>query len=504
MIVSLMKSRSALLTKTCSPGFTYLGAGVGVKMNNAGDLRITNGVQDGDGLGGIFFDNIDVRETRSSGIRTFGAGKNYFMPRASYRIRSVETLAELEHRESPRTFTYGGKTYPFAASLRNVSAFWDYGIRPHGMWECMGERQPDTGGMKGIEPMSGFQASAQNLVRRSDAISNRTPLDCCDHTGKPLLVAQIVNDDRGYQKTTQITALCKLVDPHNPYNDNRLPVEWNAGSCSYHDDILGLNRYDGELPANQQHGIRTLAANIAAAKCGDVLAQDDLDFYANDGLLAQRQAPVVDDAHVGLGSYYYGTRAAAWREWAWQHSALATAQAQAFVVQYVRALMGNGFVQNMASTGPWSPTPASFGIAANKNVTQIMEFDFTLFALGALGRLDLVRAGCQTIFESDFVKQHKYVPKYAVVAVDGNVVPHVTEWAGDPGFSVWILLGVIAALDPNAIDWKQWACAINYPGKGRPAGTLAELARWLREYDPSNVTRSQTVMLLSVLETLGL
>jgi hypothetical protein len=62
----------------------------------------------------------------------------------------------------------------------------------------------------------------------------------------------------------------------------------------------------------------------------------------------------------------------------------------------------------------------------------------------------------------------------------------------------------MAALDPEAEDWKRWSCSIVYPGKNRPATNLQELATWMRHFDPSNITRSQTVMLLSVIEHLGL
>lgn len=428
------------------------------------------------------------------------------MPRASYRVRSVESERTLEHQESPSTFHYGGHTYPFAATLRGLSESWDYAYRWHGMWECVGERQSATGGMKGIEFLSGFQSSARGLIRASDAIGNRTPLDCCDSYGVPMLLPKISDgyDDRGWAKSTQIAKVCK---PHSAsiYDDRRIANEWNQGSCTYHDDILGYERDNGELPANQEHGVRTESKLLAAANCGDESARDDLDMYANDSLLAWPQPPIVNSYLHGAGSAYYGTRSAAWRTRAWQLSQRTAAQANAFIPQFINAKMVNHFVQNVPATYPFSPTPIECGIAADKRVFQVMEHEISLCVLGDAGRLDLVREGCRAIFDSTFVRLNRYVPKFGVVADStGHIVSEVTEWAGGPGFFDWTLLGCLAALDPDATDWRTWACSINYPGKNRPATTLHELAGWMRTYDPSNVTRSQTVMLLSVVEYLGL
>lgn len=499
--ITIFQGDNVLFSKVLEQKITNLGGGLQAKLYRDGSVRLSNGNMEGDRLGVVKFDRIEVKYPRSSLSTVYGNGNECILPRHAFRMRSKANLDALRNKLSPETFTYGGHTYRFPAHLRAVSAFWDYPLRHHGMWEVMGERQPDAPGMRGIEPLSGFQASAFDLVRRSDAIMNRTPLDAFKADGTMWFTTQVVNDDRGWQQTTQISQVQHLVG--GVYR----PLEYNEGVCAYQDDLAGINRYDGELPSNQQHGIRTLAALIAAANCGDEIAKDDLAVYAHDAQLYVNSLP-TPAAHTG--SNYYGTRSSAWRAWAWMHSPATFDLARKFVVDSAITQMFNGFAQNVPSTDPFSPTPASFGIAVNKQVAQVMEHDFWLYVVGSFGRLDIVRQGLTPIFESNYVKTHKLVPKFAVVGVNGHVVPAITEWAGDPGFSVWIALGVIAALDPNAADWKRWVLEISYPGKydaaGNPkcAGSLAELATWMRHHDESNITRSQTVMLLAVLESQGL
>lgn len=497
--ITIYQGRNILFSKALESRITNLGAGLQAKLYKDGSVRLSNGNMQGDHLGTVFFDRIELRETRNSVPVVYGTKNECIPPRGAFRMRSKANLDALRAKASPDHFVYGGHQYKWPANLRTVSAFWDYPIRMHGMWEVLGERQPDSPGMRGIEPLSGFQSSAFDLIRRSDAMMNRTPLDCFDANGNMLLISQTVNDDRGWQKSTQIAGVQKALSS-NIYDERRAPLDYNTGTCAYYADLLGLNRYDGELPSNQQHGVRTLAALIAAANCGDEIAIDDLAVYAHDCTLAVRS---LSTPSTGAGGGYYGTRAACWRAWGWMHSAATTDLAHKFVEYSAINQMINGFGQRVPSTDPFSPTPASFGISANKQVAQVMEHDFWMFVLGSAGRLDLVRKGLVPIFESDFVKSHKYVPKFAVTGTDGHIATTVTEWAGTPGFSVWISLGVIAALDPSAADWKVWCLRINYPGKNRPASTLSELAGWMRQLDNSNVTRSQTVLLLAVLEAQG-
>lgn len=499
-MITIFQGRNVLFSKALERTITNLGGGLQAKLYKDGSIRLSNGNMEGDRLGTVKFDRIEVRATRTSEPTVYGSGGECILPRHAFRMRSKANLDALRNKLSPETFTYGGHTYRFPANLRAVSAFWDYPLRHHGMWEVMGERQPDTGGMKGIEPLSGFQASAFDLVRRSDAIMNRTPLDCFDAQGNMWMTPQIVNDDRGWQESTQISQVQHLV------NGQYRPLEYNEGECAYYDDLAGINRYDGELPSNQQHGIRTLAALIAAANCGDEIAKDDLAVYAHDCKLAVRTLS-TPPAHVG--STYYGTRAAAWRAWGWMHSPETFDLARQFVKNFAIDQMFNGFAQRVPANSPFSPTPASFGIPNDREVAQIMEHELTLFIVGSFGRLDIVRQGLTQIFESNYVKTHKLVPKFAVTGTSGHIAPVVTEWAGDPGFSVWIALGAIAALDPTATDWKRWVLEISYPGKydaagnPKPASSLAELAAWMRHFDEANITRSQTVMLLAVLESQG-
>lgn len=495
MILTIKKQGGGtLFSKTLSRGWNYIGASLGAFMFPSGNVRVTNGVCDGDGAGTIFHGGIELRDSRLSRPRRWGTGLDVLIPRGSYRLRHPSAP---EPHDCPDFGYAGGPRIPFAPTLRTVSPWWTYQMRQSGMYQVMGERQRDTPGAKGIEPVSGFEIGPAALIVRSDAMMNRTPLDAFTRSGYLFSDSMTYSDDVGWAKSTQLAQFC-LPLTSNMYDERRKPKEWNSGTCGYYADLAGfVNPYDSWLPSNAQHEVRTLAPVIAAANCDDEMAQADLDVIAWNGVLAVSHTPA---AQPGQGSTYFGTRATSWRMWGWMHSTVSAGLASAHVGQTVVSQMPNGGFQRASYGAPFSPSPwDTYGLTRTKDVEATMERWITCHVLASAGMTETVRRSLAGVFDT-IVPGLGYVPKFVVVASDGSVVDTTHESVGPPDYFPWVALGALAALEPHADDWKAWALSIATPTQGKPTG-LKDLRDRLRK---EVLGRSQCVAMLSVLETLAL
>lgn len=515
MIIQIRQRGRTLFDKVLDPGYQLLGAGLDARLTPSGHVRIGNGVMDGDKVGNVFVDEVIVKESRTSITprNHWGKGGEVIQSRGSLRLRNPRARPP----RAPIDFVFGSRHWSYAPLLRSVSPFADYPPQQTGSYEYVGDLQPDDGGMKGIEPCSGFQGDAAGLIRRMDASCNRMPLDAQWTIGGGIpdpnhlltLNGHSYSDDRGYAKSTMLTPFCVPASA-NQYDEHRLPKDWNTGTCAYYGFLLGLDRYNGLTPYNRQHAIRHTRTLIDAAACGDELAWIELDADATDARMAAPGPFMPTSIGVlppwaGKGSSLHGTRAQTWRVWSWMHAPRYYSVANEAILAMVFAQMPNGGIQDDVNPGSFNPPPSAYGIATNKRVLATMEHFLAMHVLAVAGRLDAVRKGMAGIFNvlpAAFLRTNG-VPKFIVTSTNGNVTPVFTEWSVNPAlpnsdFAPWIGLGAIAALDPAAADWRVWCCSIPVPTFGRCAHDLTDLRTMLRAWQGG---RSQTVALLSVLET---
>lgn len=497
-ITILKQGGGALFQQELARGFNYLGGPVRAILTPAGNVHVGADVMDGDGAGAVHHAGIELREGRSKVV--FGGPGDVIQGRGSVRIRRV-----VELHDDPDFAYASGPRIPWAPSFRPLSVWWEYPKRMSGPYVVTGERQRDTGGAKGIQPLSGFEADSRGVVERSDAAMNRTPIGAFSRTGQPWSALDFdYSDDFAWSAATQLPQVCDRVSG-DPWDGRRKPKAWNQGACAYLSDLCGWpNLYDSWICSNHQH-VRDLFPAIAAMNRGDDLAKIDVEMRAHNAWMAQ---PTTPAARAGEGSGYYGRRETAHRMLAWLHSERYSGMARAHIEQTCIAQMPNSAIENLTYDPNLNPNPWNALKMWPKHwrVMPTMEQWLTLNILARAGKRDAVHKGLAGIF--DVLPQavlNSGVPKF-VVTQKGDVPERTfTAWAGDSDFFPWLALGALAALDPRHPDWQRWCLMIPVPREenrgGRRATSLRDLRDMLRVWQSG---RSQTVGLLSVLETMAL
>lgn len=494
-----------LFERNISRGWTYLGGSLGAWMTPHGSVRLTNGVCDGEWAGAVKHAGIELRESRLMPARKFGTGQDVLLPRGSFRMRHPKEPAPV----ASTTFAYAcGPRIPWSPTFASLGVWWEYPRMLSGMYPVTGERQRDTGGAKGIQPLSGFEWNSLGVVERSDAMMNRTPLDAFNVTGRPWIIPPgfDYSDDFYYGASTQLPQFAARVST-DQWDSRRKPRDWDGapGSCPYYADLVGYpNPYNSWMPSNHQHAVRHLAPVIGAANRGDALSLIDLATLAHNGTMAQPFAPAVEP---GKGSTYYGRREVAHRMLGWSNVPTYAALCQSHVDQTCAAQMPNGAIENLPYDSSLNPNPwDQLGLERTKRVVPTMEHFLTLNMLARAGKTAEVRKGLAGIFDVLPASVLAFgVPKFLVTQEGGEIRTTLHEGVGGSDFFPWLALGALAALDPAHPDWQRWALTIPVPKEenrgGRRASDLRDLREMLRVWQGG---RSQTVGLLSVLETLPL
>lgn len=448
------------------------------------------------GAGEMFIDRIEITfdgPVRGIILRSgwsilghtliIGDGGEYVPPRGVYAVRwNFRAVA-------PRTFQYGPVTGTWALSQKRdifgPMCTMLTAPRATKMWAPYGEAMAAPPGANDRHGVPGHEQDGPGFLLRCDRVMERMPIGCLDQeTGQPIqLEDEDYTLDRGWTKGGAHVAFCRAFAV---YDDTRVPRVTCPGSSTYRDMMLGLVVDASFTPYNGQHLGNALGAILAAALCGDAFAIFCLRAVVND----------IDMAKYDLSACPAGGRDRAWRLYAWAHVRTSwrkfTQQAHETAVRQTIS----GAILRAPSNYGFLPSPQSYGMPEDWDSDQGMERILTLNSFGLLdGMLHVIKKGAQGM-------PWPTVKFLGVGANQEEIFPHYQHPCGERDFFAWILLGVLALLEPNGTEWREWCLVEPTPdNETATAHTLAELRTQLRHGERG---REQTAVLLSVLEGMEL
>lgn len=508
--------------------WVYLVGGLGVHVFADGCVRISNGVANGNGSGGVFFDRIELdydappqiierANWRVNGnTLTLGNGGEFFPVRASIRVRMLPTYDRLKRYS---TETIGGVSVPFPAAMRGLDDFrlpkmlarlkdgqidaygggGDLWTGPLGMWRPLGNPIPNDGGAWGIElALSGWNMNSTLDLLRHDLTMERQPTDCLDSaTGEPLPFATWLVDgyyglSGGYgNRSGQLKPFCKRAHPENIYDESCVPLVYNTGASAWQTVMSGFywSGGPGYVRHDDQHLCRAYRhARASANLWGDLCAAFDLKMIAQDCRYHFTSLPAVQ---AGQGSELAGTRG-----WAECGSAMgwhdfvalgATAQTSLGQIMRVPSMHWSQFIPNCGLAqlhdGVMFPPMSmqhdsgqTYELAVSAVVLAEQGFwNEAEKAMSPIFEDRTITVGNRTVTIRSLVKQnHGDVPKFVGVGDLGGS-PHraFIDWCFWGDFvSKWVGLGIVACKDPQR--WCPHMLGLNTP-TGGVATTFAEL-----------------------------
>lgn len=450
------------------------------------------------GAGELYLDRIEVTfdsavtgvlarsNWRTAGpVLVIGAGHEHMGPRANLNVRWAYS-----HR-CPTQARYGPAVLHFTPAMkRNLFGPLSHSLtatRPTGMWAPFGDKQPDTPGGNGIAAIGGWEQDGAGFLLRHDLVMERMAIGYLDAaTGEPVIAPpSYYGTVRGWGKTTQLDVFTNPV--HGLYDDTRKPLVTWAGTCPYRDLMLGVTRWDGYLPYDNQHLCRANTPVRAAAQCADPAAQMSLAMIAADCASGRPEA---------LG---FGTRERAWTIDAMNYWRTTHAKALALIDGNVHAQTQSGSIMR-ATFGSWQPSPSPWTVSETIPVPIATTVDVDAVGLERMLTCHALALDNRTATIKRAMDGAPWpLPKYVGVAPHGGA-PYSTYQTpvGHAGWEPWIALGAAAAL--NVEGWQEHALTCPTP-QGHAAHTLKDLRDVLRA---ETVGQEQTVAILCVLESMHL
>lgn len=157
-----------------------------------------------------------------------------------------------------------------------------------GPFHPAGQTVAGNAGGDGIELLPGWDATRSGALFRRlshDVEMERHPVAFYDaRTGAPLERLPTPQDyrlTRGLGKVTSLVWCTRPYDASNPYDDRRVPRDWNSGACAYRVALVEYQPHDG------QHLVRATRNGEAAWWLArDWLARLDLEMTAADARYA--------------------------------------------------------------------------------------------------------------------------------------------------------------------------------------------------------------------------
>ena len=415
--------------------------------------------------------------TQNGSLLTIGTGGEYIPVRGSLRIRwSYPSKAPASVQYGPRRVNWSplqrrDLITPLSLALVHP--------RETGMVPVFGERYVAPPGGSNRNSVSGWEQDARGMALRSDLVMNRMPIGCLDQeTGAPIKVwSPDYTLAVGMNKSGQLAEFSRAFAV---YDDARRPITTLPGECLYAPLLRGDNRDDSFVQFDGQHRGNAPGHVRAAAQCGDSIAIRDIEVLANDARMAKSDSSSIP----------FGCRDRAWRVDAFAHSrpnwqgglysALDTVANQGASGCFLRA--PNGY--------PFSPNPwTEYGTPLDIDVDPTMERWLTCYALGMYGHVDAIR---KAIHGSPWP-----APKFLGVGRNqSEVFPTWQGQWGPPDYYGHLGIGVLAALDKTATDWREFALKQPTPD-GKSFANIAALRNGLRVAERG---QEQTAVLLAVLE----
>lgn len=541
--IALTLEDGRVIARELETGWTYLEGPLGVHLFNH-LARITAGVANGDGAGLVHWRSIELTfpgavwtpprlgfsQPKPNVIR-IGGGDECFSPGRALRVPildapnawpaqltdefAVSSTFSIKLPESMR-----GKWLPDYQGALLSGARAEY-LRPAtcGVWRFIGADVPNEGGLKMVEPISGWEQHAPTLLLRAWLAADAAPLDYLDKvTGEPLAKAAPADPrqtdyflNRGPFRNAKHGGLWKAANTSPPWESNAaVPVTWNAGSCSY---AAALCSFDNDAP-DGQHLIRLTAPLEAAAQLfGDECAAFDLRVLEADcgyGSMYVKQP----EALARAGSGWFGRREPAWVAWSTHvlggEIAKRTARAQMTNGGFMRV----GIAQDDFIPSPWRPSPpiVMVPLPSTSQIEPSMERWLTVHALVRHGyERNAIEACAREFLDLTSVSRRTgAVPKFFEVAIDASpgengstalsVLRRVRNGTGGSDFAVPLATGVMACLEQARGDdggkWLHAQSQLSLPTKGRPVSIPDMGVRLRDEYGG----RSQIVALSAALE----
>lgn len=526
------QSNSLALSADLVRQWTYNGGPVGYQLDEDGAVQIINGVVDGDGVGTVFASKIVVECDYpitlpcardgwhvDGGRLTIGGGGECLPPQSCLTIRT----RGIPHRPGP--FEMHGVTLPhaytdrtpdietkFRAALASGGAEqYSGGILPtlfetgFGLWRPEGRALPDSayGGGYSIEPISGYERSAILAIMRNDAVMERHRIFAVNAVdglpvAHPTLPEGGYSLARGWAKSTVLPRFCKPLNS-DPYDARRVPVSWNAGTCSYLARLCGIGDayYSGTSPHDHEHTIRALRhAKAASMIWHDAPATRFLAMIAQEILWAWPNAPHVT---IGQGSSMMG------RAYAWSLDALLAAgrpEAKAFVEAAVAAQMSNGQTMRM-SHGYYFPVPSPWAVSPDvpnpfpitTDVASAKECFYMAHSLSIGRHPRNAKLMLQKALDVG-VAQGGVVPRdFGVGTTGGAAFPDLDGRSHPQNYDHWLGIGK-GAWDYGQSWIQHYGLLLGTPTQGR-ASSIADLKVKLQN---EQTGRSQCVAALAALE----
>lgn len=527
--------------------WTYLDGPIGVhapRENVPGaevySLRITAGVLDGNGRGGVRFDRIDLEfgepvcvDVNGSTVVSSDGGRvtlggdgvrHCIPPRGALRVRvAIGTDPNVLYAR-PRVSKSVRLTPTFSVPIPDSLAFFAdpaAGMHPPiGLRRWYGSLDSGAPGGEYLSFLPGSEGSARLALLRSDATMNRENLDCfraADGLPAPLTTTRDYGWWRNWTQSGQLAEFCQ---PFGQWQYDRAPLWWNDGPCPYENDACAVDIYRAPAPNNFEHKRRTTAPlEVAVEQYGDKLAAIDRMMVAAD--TAYSWSPHIDElvaqsvARVGQGHSVLGGRGPAWAVDAMHQESATGFLALQMVRATERVQTEAGTCRRIKPEEDWG-SPAMYvasgaipdPLPRNMDGCQLMEEIINAWTRARCGYVDSARLLLDRMFRSERVWQRMYVkdpcmferwggfPKFLGVSLDGVPVRRITRKAGGMDYFPWVAaaMGVFLSRDKQPFLDAMKKMPSPY---GRVGGTLQGTLSNLRMDPP----KEQTALAIAALET---
>ena len=528
--------------------WTYLDGPIGVhapRENVPGaevySIRISAGVLDGNGRGGVRFDRIEldfgepvsvdrtgatVAEVNGGRVILGGDGRHCIPPRGALRVRVAlgtdPSVLYARPRLSKSVRLTPTFSVPIPDSLAIFADYWAGKHNPIGMRRWWGSL--DSGGPGGeyLDFLAGYEGSCALALWRSDGAMNRENVDCLRASdGLPATPG----DSREYgwwrvwNRYGQLTEFC---DTPTPYEYDRRPLWWNDGPCPYENQACAIDIYSAPAPNNFEHKRRTTAPlEVAVEQWGDKLAAIDRMMVAAD--TSYSWSPHIDElvgqsvARAGQGHSVLGGRGPAWAVDAMHRDHATSFLALQLVRATERVQTEAGTCRRIRPEEDWG-SPAMYvasqdipdPLPRSMDGCQLMEEIINAWTRARCGHVDSARLLLDRMFRSERTWRRLFVndpsmferwghfPKFLGVSENGVPVRRITRKAGGQDYFPWVAaaMGVYLSRDKQPFIDAMKKMPSPYGRVGVTVeGTIANL-----RMDPP---KAQTAFAIAALESLG-